>query len=168
MATAIAKKIDKQRRQLRDSLWPDMSDKLWHYQTSQGWLNVPRAMPLLLRAMDMLSPKGKPVSATYLDLWCRTYNNSFVVVSNPLDMAFCSGFSGERGRHTWIARIRQLEVSGFILVEPGPSGPVNYVLLKNPFHVLRRYIDEDKLPPQVANALRARMADIGATDLDDE
>ena len=167
MATVQKGKIDTQKRQLRDSLWPDVpADKLWDRKTSVGWLSVPRAMPLLLRAMDALAPKGKPVAATYLDLWCRTYDNSFVVASNPFEMAFCSGFSGERGRHTWIARIRQLEELGFILIEPGPSGPVNYVLLKNPFHVMRRYIDEDKLPSQVANALRARMTEVGATDLD--
>ena len=169
MATTKANKIDNQRRRLRDGLWPDMDpEKLWHRKESKGWVTVPRVMPLLLRAMDALAPKGKPVSATYLDLWCRTYDNSFVVVSNPLEMAFCSGFSGERGRHTWIARIRQLEALGFILIEPGPSGAVNYVLLKNPFRVIRRHIDEEELPSQVANALRARMADVGATDLDDE
>ena len=154
---------------MRKSLWPDLKeDELWNRSTSVGWLSVPRAMPLLSWAMDALVPKGKPVAATYLDLWCRTYDNSFVVASNPFDMAFCSGFSGERGRHTWTARIHQLEALGFILTKLGPSGSVNYVLLKNPFHVIRCHIDENKLSSQVANALLARMAEVGATDLDHE
>ena len=162
-------KIDAQKRRLRDSLWPDVgADELWDRKTSVGWLTVPRAMPLLLRAMDALAPKGKPVAATYLDLWCRTYDNSFVIASKPFEMAFCSGFSNERGRHTWTARIRQLEALGFILTKPGSSGPVNYVLLKNPFHVIRRHIDEENLPQEIANALLERMAEVGATDLDHE
>jgi len=65
-------KIHKQKSALRASLWPDLDEKrLWAYKTTGGWLNIPRAMPLLLRIMDTMS-KGKPISQTYLDLWCRT------------------------------------------------------------------------------------------------
>ena len=115
----------------------------------------------------MLSPKGKPVSATYLDLWCRTYDDSFVVASKPREMAYFAGFTGERAQHTWATRIRQLQELGFIEFEPGASGPVNYVLLRNPFHVIRRHIDNGSLPVQAQNAITERMIEIGASDLDD-
>lgn len=162
------RKIADQKMKLRRSLWPKTDDEeLWHRNTSDGWVTVPRAMPLLLRMMDMLAPKGKPVSATYLDLWCRTYDDSFVVASKPREMAYFAGFTGERAQHTWTTRIRLLQELGFIEFKPGANGPVNYVLLRNPFHVVRQHIDNKKVSDQAENALRERMIEIGATDLDD-
>ena len=170
MPTTIAQrsKIADQKMKLRRSLWPDIDDsELWHRKTSDGWLTVPRAMPILLRIMDMLAPKGKPVSATYLDLWCRTYDDSFVVVSKPREMAYFSGFTGERAQHTWMTRIRHLQELGFIEFKGGANGPVNYVLLRNPFRVVRKHIDGRDLQEEAANALTERMIEIGATDLGD-
>lgn len=160
-------KIADQKMQLRQSLWPDINnEELWLRKKSKGWLTVPRVMPLLLRIMDMLAPKGKPVSATYLDLWCRTYDDSFVVASKPREMAYFAGFTGDRAQHTWATRIRQLEALGFIKFKEGANGPVNYVLLLNPFRIVRQHIDSGALRGDAANALRARMIEIGATDLD--
>ena len=131
--SSASEKTAHRKLQLRQKLWPDVSDEdLWLHKTSPGWLTVPRTIPIILRIMDILAPKGKPVSATYLDLWCRTFNDSFVVVSNPREMAFFSGFTGERSHHTWASRIQQLQELGFIEFKEGASGPVNYVLLRNP------------------------------------
>lgn len=95
-------RIQRQKLEQRARLWPDLDEqRLWSYKKSDGWLNVPRSFPLILRIMDMLAPKGKPVSQTYLDLWCRTYEDSFVVVADPRAMAFYSGFTGERAESTW-------------------------------------------------------------------
>jgi hypothetical protein len=52
-------KIARQKLALRDSLWPKLDeDRLWRREISDGWLSVPRAMPLLMQIMDNLS-KGK-------------------------------------------------------------------------------------------------------------
>ena len=169
MATTQAQrsKIADQKMQLRQALWPDIDEEeLWHRKASKGWLTVPRVMPLLLRIMDMLAPKGKPVSATYLDLWCRTYDDSFVVASKPREMAYFAGFTGDRAQHTWTTRIRQLAELGFIKFKEGANGPVNYVLLLNPFQVVRQHIDSGELRGDAENTLRERMIEIGATDLD--
>lgn len=160
-------KIAARKLQLRQKLWPDVhDDDLWHRKTSQGWLTVPRAMPIILRTMDMLAPKGKPVSATYLDLWCRTFDDSFVIVAKPREMAYFAGFTGERAHHTWVSRIRQLQDLGFIEYKGGTSGPVNYVLLRNPYRVIQRHIQQGHLREEAANALQERMIEIGATDGD--
>ena len=161
-------KIARRKLRLRETLWPEIdASALWDRKTSDGWLTVPRAMPLLLRIMDLLAPKGKPVSATYLDLWCRTYDDSFVVVSKPREMAYFAGFTGERAQHTWVGRIRQLSDLGFVEFKEGANEPVNYVLLLNPFPVVRRHIEDGTLRKDAANALRERMLEVGATDLDD-
>ena len=162
------KKIVAQKKlAMREKLWPDTSDaNLW--STTKGWLTVPRALPLLMRIMDALADNGKPVSPTYLDLWCRTYNDdAFVIAAKPHEMAFYAGFSGQRAQNTWITRIRQLVDLGFILISEGASGPAHYILILNPYHVIRRHIDNGNVQPAFANALAERMIEIGADDLDD-
>jgi len=159
-------KIASQKQALRDSLWPGLkSNRLWQYSGSGGWLNIPRAMPIILRIMDLMS-KGKPLSATYLDLWCRTFNDSFVIANKPREMAFLSGFSGERAERTWISRIRLLEGMGFIDVKPGPSGPISYILILNPYLVIRDHNEKGEVDPSSWHALVEKMIEIRATDLD--
>jgi hypothetical protein len=161
-------KIQRQKASLRDSLWPNLDqDKLWVYTKSDGWLNIPRAFPLILQIMDRLS-KGKPVSATYLDLWCRTYNDSFVVASKPREMAFFSGFSGERAERTWASRIRILADLGFVDIKDGPNGPISYVLLWNPYAIVKSLHVAGRVDTKSYNALIERMIEIRASDLQDQ
>ena len=169
MAHPRKKKISEQQVQMRSKLWPEISEsELWHRSTSNGWLTLPRAFPLVLRIMDMLADKGKPVSATYLDLWCRTFDNSFVVASKPREMAYYAGFTGERAQHTWTSRIRKLVELGFICIAEGASGPAHYILILNPFHVIQRHIVSNSVNLAAVNTLTERMIEIGADDLNVE
>lgn len=167
MPNTRKKTIDQKKLAMRKKFWPEISDTdLW--TTTKGWLTVPRTLPLLMRIMDALAEKGKPVSPTYLDLWCRTYNDdSFVIADKPHEMAFYAGFSGQRAHNTWMARIRHLVDLGFILISEGASGPAHYILILNPYHVIKRHIDNGNIQPAFANALVERMIKIGADDLDD-
>jgi hypothetical protein len=122
-------------------------------------------MPLLLQIMDNLS-KGKPVSSTYFDLWCRTYDDSFVVVNKSREMAFFSGFTGERAERTWMTRVRTLEKLKFIEVKDGPNGPISYVLLLNPYLVVKCHFDDGLVNAASFNALKQRMIEIRAGDLE--
>lgn len=160
-------KIARQKLALRATLWPKLDDKrLWMRERSDGWLSVPRAMPLLMQIMDNLS-KGKPVSSTYLDLWCRTYDDSFVVANKAREMAFFSGFTGERAERTWASRMRILQELGFIDIAEGPNGPINYVLIYNPYQIVHRHYEQGSINAATYNALKARMIEIGAQDLDE-
>ena len=67
---------------------------------------------------------------------------------------------------TEVGRIRQLVDLGFILTSEGASGPAHYILILNPYHVLKRHIDNGNIQPAFANALAERMIEIGADDLD--
>lgn len=163
------KKIAEQQEKLRDSLWPNLAaQELWHHDRSDGWLNVPRALPIVLRIMDMLADKGKPVSATYLDLWCRTFNNSFVIASHPREMAYFSGFTGERAEHTWRTRIRKLVDLGFIRTAEGATGKEHYILILNPFRVILGHIKKKRVNKAAENTLRQRMIEVRANDLDSD
>ena len=159
-------KIERRTKQLRDNLWPDAETRIWTYEKSDGWLNIPRSMPVIMRILDSLT-KGQPVSSTYLELWCRTYNNGFITASRAREMAFFSGFDGERAQRTWLSRIRKLCDLGFIEVKEGPSGPVSYILINNPYTPLKKLHKDGKIYEPFWNALIERMIDIGATDLDD-
>jgi hypothetical protein len=159
-------KIARQKLALRKSLWSGLDEgRLWQREKSDGWLSVPRAMPLLMQIMDNLS-KGKPVSSTYFDLWCRTYDDSFVV-ARPREMAFFSGFRGERAERTWASRMRILQDLGFIAVAEGPNGPISYVLIYNPYQVVSRHLRDRRIDTGTFNALKQRMIEIGAQDLED-
>ena len=157
--------IQRQQLQLRNDLWPSLDEStLWARDKADGWLSVPRAMPLILQTMDSMS-KGKPISGAYLDLWFRTYDNSFVIVNKEREMAFYAGFSGERGVRTWVSRIKILKELSFIDVKEGPNGPVSYILIRNPYLALQSHHAKGQIADVYMNALKQRMIEIGAKDL---
>ena len=124
-------------------------------------------MPLMMSIMDDLA-EGQPVSMTYLELWCRAFDECFVTLSKPREMAFHAGFTGQRAERTWRARMKILSDLGFIDIKEGPSGPMSYALIYNPYLVIRRLhaaktfgVREDKY-----NALMERAGEISANDLD--
>ena len=123
-------------------------------------------MPLILRIMDALS-KGKPVGPVYLDLWCRAFDECFVVLNKSTEMAFGSGFAGQRAEQTWLSRMKILSSLGFIDTQPGPSGPVSYALLLNPYKVIlkHRRLNTPGMTTGLYNDLVARASEIGAGDL---
>src|SRR5262245_6133245 len=103
------KKIAKRQLELRERLWPGVEETdLWSRTLYNGFTTMPKAMPLMLSIMDDLA-NGQPVSGTYLELWCRTFDESFVTLSKPREMAFHSGFTSQRGERTWKARLKILD-----------------------------------------------------------
>lgn len=157
--------MQKRRLEMRSKLWKKVEGRVW--KPKNGWVIVPRAMPLIMRIMDMASPKGKPVSHTYFDLWCRTReDDGFVIASNPKEMAYYSGFTGERAESTWATRMRILEELGFVEFQKGTSGPIHYILLHNPYTVIEGLYKEKKVQDAAYNALIEKMIEIGESDLD--
>ncbi len=132
-----------------------------------GFATVPRTMPLMLAIMNDMA-KSKPVSSTYLELFCRSSDDCLINLSKPREMAFHAGFTGQRGERTWKERLKLLSEMGFIKIESGASGPMSYALILNPYKIIKRNygvhpgVTEDKY-----NALIARAIEIGAKDLDD-
>jgi hypothetical protein len=162
------KRIAQRQLDLRTRLWSTVTDGyLWRRKFHHGYTTVPRTMPLIISIMDDLA-NGQPVGMTYLELWGRAFDESFVTLSKPREMAFHSGFVGQRAERTWRSRMRILAELGFIDLQPGPSGPMSYALILNPYLVIRRLryegnpgVREDKY-----NALIERAGEIGATDFD--
>ncbi|MGK5033543.1 hypothetical protein [Janthinobacterium sp. MDT1-19] len=83
-------------------------------------------------------------------------------------MAFESGFTGTRGEVTWRARMRRLQELGFIDIKPGLASEMQYVLIWNPVHAIAAVYEREKMPDDLAySALKARLIEVGADDLED-
>lgn len=120
----------------------------------------------MMSIMDDLA-KGQPVSSTYLELWCRTFDENFVILSKPRELAFHSGFDGQRAERTWRGRLNILAALHFIGLKEGPSGPASYALIYNPYKVIQ-YHYEQKNPGVRADkyhALMERALEIGEESL---
>ncbi|WP_242773592.1 hypothetical protein [Sphingopyxis sp. YF1] len=152
----------------RAKIWPDITNQmLWDRTERDGFATVPRAMPLIMSIMDDMSGKGFPVGQTFFEMWCRLYDEMFLTLNRPEEMAFFAGFSGQRAGRTWRDRVKRLADLGFIDVKSGPLGDLSYAIFLNPYHVIKRaYLKGDVFEDKY-RALVFRMNEIGATDLDD-
>lgn len=153
--------------ELRKSLWPEATDEwLWSRHRHDGYTSLPKGMPLILSIMDDLS-KGQPVSSTYLELWCRTFDECFVTLSKPREMAFHAGFDGQRAERTWRGRLDILAKTNFISLKEGPSGPVSYALIWNPYKVIKEHFEKKTsgLRQDKYNALLERVSEIGDSSM---
>ena len=161
------KKIAQRQLELRNRLWPDLTDgHIWRRQHHHGFTTIPRTMPLILSIMDDLA--GTPVAMAYLELWGRSFDEGFVTLSKPREIAFHAGFDGQRGERTWRTKMKALADLGFIQTQSGPSGVMSYALILNPYLVIRRLHGEKTpgLREDKYNALVERAVEIGAEDLD--
>jgi hypothetical protein len=162
------KKIAQRQLELRARLWPGLNESfIWQRKKHDGFTTTPRTMPLMISIMDDLS-EGQPVSSTYLELWCRAFDECFVTLSKPREMAFHAGFTGQRGERIWRSRMKILADLGFIDIREGPSGPLSYALIFNPYLVIRRLRDQKRpgVREDKYNALMERAGEISASDLD--
>lgn len=161
-------KITAQIEALRAELWPNIDDlPIWNRQTSDGYTTVPRTLSQLGSIADALSGKGKPVMQTYLELWCRVYDNGFINLNRQQELAFSSGFSGQRAVATWRERMKRLQELHFIDIKVGPSGPYSYALILNPYWVIAHHKKQKtkQFPQDRYVALFERTIEIGAKDL---
>lgn len=168
MARNIARTILQRQLDARRKLWPELIDDMLWSMDNEGWVALPRLMPLMLSIMDDLSGKGFPVSRTYLELWSRIrIEESFLALNRPEEMAFHAGFEGQRALRTWKDRIQRLANLGFIGLKPGPLGDLSYAVIYNPYHVIKRAYLAGQVHENKWQALVIRANEVGAFDLDD-
>lgn len=157
-------------------LWPALTDaKLWLQEdrSKKGFLWMPRPMPLFINLINDISKKvtgGKAVPAgkSYLVLWCRIRDGAFLDIENEVVAALEAGYAGERNVTTWREHLNVLQLLGFIDYKPGPAGPMQFVLLWNPYHVVKRLKAKGFIQEAAYTAIFKRAIEIGATDFDDK
>ena len=170
--TALQRSKDK-RSSMRENAFPELDpNRVWDIKNktrTKGFTPIPRTMPLIGAIIDLMAGKGKPVSTAYLELWCRTDEQGFVILNKQSEVAFASGYSGERGVTTWKQRVRRIEELGFISTKPGTAGDLHYVQIWNPYLVIRDHKEADTTGFSERHylALIERYHDIGAVDLEE-
>lgn len=165
---AKTRSILKRQLEARAKIWPEVTNlMLWDRTERDGFSTVPRALPLMMNIMDGISEKGFPVGQTYFEMWCRLYDELFLTLNRPEEMAFYAGFTGQRAVRTWKDRVRRLAALGFIDLKSGPLGDMSYAVFFNPYHVIKRAYLNKLVPEDKYRALVIRANEIGAFDLDD-
>lgn len=151
------------RQGLRDQLWPDAGNKLWHRTSEDGYSTIPRTLPLVMTLIDDLKGKGRDISRVYLDLWCRQMDDSFVEVTDEEAFAYSSGYSTPgRNIRSWRERIEMLRELGFISVEPNGSKKYGYILLHHPHRVVLELKSKGSVSSGWWGAFSKRASEIGA------
>ena len=168
MAKGIrAQTIAKKQKELRSTLWPEVNEEdLWQRQVKLGFTTIPRTMPLIMQIIDSLS-KGKPASSVYLNLWCKAFDEHIITLTNKEEFAFHSGYTGQRAVQTLFTRLDILNAQGFIKVKSGPHGDRSYILIMNPYKVIKAKFAKNKssIPADLYTTLVARCIEIGANEL---
>lgn len=167
----MAKRISAKNIALREKLWPDLvHDEIWHHKDYDGFLSIPRTMPIILNIINDLT-KGKPAGSTYFALWCMTFpKEMYVSLLNADDLAYFAGFTGQRAVRQWRDRMNSLADLGFVRVAEGARGKLSHAAIPNPHFVVRRLYKQKTpgLTQAAFNTLWERANEIGATDIEIE
>ncbi|MEO4043105.1 hypothetical protein AAFN47_16000 [Hoeflea sp. CAU 1731] len=167
MAKRAHRTILKRQLEARGKLWPKLDENLLWHMDNEGWVALPRIMPLMLSIMDDMSGKGYPVSRTYLEMWARLREEQFLTLNRPEEMAFHAGFEGQRALRTWKDRVQRLADLGFIELQVGPLGDLSFAVFYNPYYVVKCAYLEGKVQERKWQALVIRANELNILDLDD-
>ncbi len=167
MANRAHKEILKRQIEARAKLWPKLDEAMLWNMDNEGWVALPRLMPLMMSIMDDMSGKGFPVSRTYLELWARLREEQFLTLNRPEEMAFHAGFEGQRALRTWKDRVNRLAEMGFIGLQVGPIGDLSFAVFYNPYYVVKRAYLKGEVQERKWQALIIRANETNIFDLDD-
>lgn len=154
---------------IRNLHWPDVTEKqLWLLNDRKrgGFAQVPRTLALMVSAISDIakrkSGKAIPAGKTYLALWLRAFGEGLVKVENEKDVAYEAGYGGERSVSTFRIHMNILRDLGLIDYKAGNRGPMQYVLMLNPYQVFKRLHAEKLVTDMQYAALLERASAIGS------
>lgn len=154
---------------MRKLLWPEITEEhLWLLDNKKrkGFSSIPRTMPILMNIIGsvskQVSAKSVPAGRAYLVLWCRVFGEAIVKIENEMVAASEAGYIGERSITTWREHIRVLKELGFIDYKPGQAGPMQFILLLNPYSVVKALREKGWLQEGQYIAVLQRAMEIGA------
>jgi hypothetical protein len=126
------------REELRDSYWPNAI--AWTGKDAKGWFPAPRTLPLVLLLLRSKRLSGrKDPSRAYLALLARHVDNGIVEVPNEAELAYESGYTGQRAIRTWQERMQLLEKLGLIKIRSSGNQKYRYVLLVHPSLAIEKF-----------------------------
>jgi hypothetical protein len=154
---------------LRRMHWPDVAEEdLWLLGDKKrgGFAQVPRTLAMIMNITNDITKrktgKAVPIGKTYLVLWLHTFDEGLVRIDSEVEAAFEAGYDGERSVSTFRNHMNLLKALGFIDFRPGIKGPMQYVLLRNPYKVVKQLRAEGLIPNSQYAALFERASTIGS------
>lgn len=161
---------------LRKVHWADVKDEdIWLLSNEHkrfGFAQVPRTLSLVINIINDIAKKkyGKaiPAGKTYFALWLHHYGEGLVRIASEAQIAYEAGYGGQRNVSTFRQHMQVLKEIGFIDFRKGVKGPMHYVLLLNPYNVMKRLRDqkddtgEKLVSDEQYAALVERVNDIGS------
>lgn len=125
------------REELRDLYWRNAIP--WTGKEATGWFFAPRTLPLLLLLLRSKGLSGrKDPSRVYLALLARHVDSGIIEIVNEADLAYESGYTGQRAIRTWQERMQLLAKLGLIKIQPSGNQQYRYVLLVHPSLVIEK------------------------------
>ena len=90
------------------------------------------------------------------------FGEGIVKIDNEMVAASEAGYVGERAISTWREHMRTLKALGFVDYREGPAGPMQFVLLLNPYHVAKNLRGKGWVDERDYTSLLHRAMEIGA------
>src|SRR5438874_1906705 len=98
-------RAEQRRMQIRDTLWPKAGDLVWSRKKEDGFITIPRTLPLIATLIRVLT-KDLDASRAYLDLWGRVFDEMLVEVNDEEELAASCGYpTPTRNVRTWRERV---------------------------------------------------------------
>lgn len=158
-------------RELRLLHWPEVKDdRLWLLDGERGgFAQVPRTLSLFSEVIIKYAVKKKTgvssaAGTTFNVLWLHTRGQGIARIENESDAALEAGYGGERGITTFRKHMRVLKDLGFVDFVEESRGRVKWVLLFNPYHVLKDLYAAGLVEKTHYAAMLERLSAIGSSD----
>jgi hypothetical protein len=156
--------------EIRKLHFPEVTeDKLWLLDGKRGgFAQVPRTLSLFSEVIIKHAVKKKTgvssaAGSTYNVLWLHTKGQGISKIEYEEDAALEAGYGGERGVSTFRKHMRVLKDLGFVNYVEESRGRVKWVLMLNPYLVLKDLLAQDLVDKRHYAAMVDRLAAIGSS-----
>lgn len=133
-----------------------------------SFTQVPRTLSLISEVVIKHAVKAKTgvssaAGSTYNVLWLHTQGEGISKIDIEADAALEAGYGGERGISTFRKHIRVLKDLGFIDFVEESRGRVKWVLMLNPYQVVKKLHEDGFVDKRHYAAVRERAQAIGSS-----
>lgn len=156
-------------REIRQLHWPTVKEEqLWLLDGQRGgFAQVPRPLSLISeviikRAVKMKTGVSSAAGSTYNVLWLHTQGQGISKINNEADAALEAGYGGERGITTFRKHLRVLKDLGFVQYVEESRGRVKWVLMLNPYQVVKQLLADGLVDKRHYAAVQERANAIGS------
>lgn len=162
------KSLTEYAKDIRELHWPTVTDEQVWSSEAGGFAIVPRtagmvAEVVIREAHKRMFDASSAAGTTYLTVWLHSQACGVARLESEEDAAFESGYGGERGVTTLRRHLRTLKQMGFIDFIEESRGRVKWILIFNPYQVVKKLHEDGHLSEQTFRAVSERAMGIGVS-----